>query len=211
MGGAWRQGYVSKYQITPCCLFHAAWQSRNTSTEGWSKSYITITKVTNKTLLVTPSLALHPHSQERSWGIAYCVQPHNVPNVLAYLDHREKAGYSTKRLTFHPSTAFEQPFTVLVYIATDSNPEYLGPAPMDVLATQVIESRGPSGCNLQYFFELMQATRETTTEVHDEHLVDLKAAIRRKLKGKHKEWQHPPVRGLPECVCRKYIQGLCSG
>lgn len=152
--------------------------------------------------------------QEQLWGIAYHVQPHNVPDVLAYLDHREKGGYSIEQLTFHPQgrgTASKHHFTVLAYIATDSNPEYLGPAPMDVLARQVIESRGPSGCNLEYFFELIQATRETAAEVQDKHLVDLEAEIRQKLQGEHKEWQHPPVHGLPDCVCRKYIQALWSG
>ena len=152
--------------------------------------------------------------QEQCWGVAFQVHPCNVQDILVYLDHREKGGYSTHRVTFYPqeeSTHSKHPFTVLVYIATESNPEYLGPAPTDTIARQVIGSRGPSGCNLQYVVELMQAMRKIATTVHDRHLVDLEVEIRRLLlQDEHSECKHQLVDGLPDCVCKKYIGCLCQ-
>ena len=117
-------------------------------------------------------------SQEVTWGIAYRVSSNAVPEVIAYLDHREKCGYSTHSVTFHPSDNQTIPFPVLVYIATERNSEFLGPAPLDTLARHVAGSRGPSGCNTEYVLNLARAMREIAPHTKDEHLFSLEDKLR---------------------------------
>ena len=113
-----------------------------------------------------------------TWGIAYKVNPSAVPEVMAYLDHREKGGYTTKQLLFHPTPESNMaPFHTLMYIATTSNPLYLGPAPIQDIARQVVKCRGPSGCNTEYVLNLAKALREIAPSVHDEHLYSLEKHI----------------------------------
>lgn len=99
------------------------------------------------------------------------------PSVLSHLDHREKDGYTTHLVSFQPckDTA---PFTALVYIATKKNVEYLGPAPLDSIARQVAQSRGPSGCNVEYVMNLARTMRETVPHAEDEHLFSLESRLK---------------------------------
>ena len=97
---------------------------------------------------------------------------------MAYLDHREKGGYTTHEVTFYPQTKGVSSFTVLVYIGTELNPNYLGPAPLDAIAKQVVNSRGPSGCNTEYMLNLATSMREIAPLVQDEHLYSLESKVR---------------------------------
>lgn len=99
-------------------------------------------------------------------------------SVLSYLDHREKAGYTTHRVKFEPCNKDTAPFIVLVYIATENNNEYLGPASLDSIARQVSQSRGPSGCNVEYVMNLAQAMRQTVPRAEDKHLYGLENKLR---------------------------------
>ena len=56
--------------------------------------------------------------------------------------------------------------------------EYLGPAPLDVIARQVATSRGPSGCNVEYVMNLARTMRETVPHEQDSHLFDLEQRLR---------------------------------
>lgn len=100
------------------------------------------------------------------------------PSVLSYLDHREKGGYTTHRVKFEPCNKDTAPFTVLVYIATENNNEYLGPASLDSIARQVAQSRGPSGCNVEYVMNLAQTMRQTVPHAEDKHLYGLEDKLR---------------------------------
>ena len=100
-------------------------------------------------------------------------------SVLSYLDDREKDGYKTRQIMFHPHNEDVAPFTVLVYIATESNVQYLGPAPLDVIAKQVVQSKGQSGCNVEYVLELARTMRETVPHVEDEHLFGLEREVQK--------------------------------
>lgn len=100
------------------------------------------------------------------------------PSVLSYLDHREKGGYTTHRVRFEPCNKDATPFTVLVYIATESNMEYLGPASLDSIARQIAHSRGPSGCNVEYVLNLAQTMRETVPHAEDKHLYSLENKLK---------------------------------
>lgn len=65
-----------------------------------------------------------------------------------------------------------------MYVSTDTNPNYLGPAPIDQIAAQVLRSRGPSGPN-DYVLRLAEALREI--EGQDPHVFALEALVRRSL------------------------------
>ena len=114
--------------------------------------------------------------QECTYGLAYKVNCEDVPEVMAYLNHREKQGYTTKTTLFYPSDT-DSPFEVLLYIATENNPEYLGPAPSSSIAWQILNSAGPSGCNVEYLMELARTMKEIAPVVHDEHLFTLEAEV----------------------------------
>ena len=96
---------------------------------------------------------------------------------MAYLNHREGVGYGTKELIFHPQEG-EEPFQTLVYIGTVVNPHYLGPAPIEDIAKQVVTSRGNSGCNTEYVLKLAQAMREIAPLIQDTHLFMLEKKIK---------------------------------
>ena len=121
--------------------------------------------------------------------MAYRVQPEDVPEVMAYLEHREiKSGYSIKELLFHPQNEAADKFMVLVYIATESNPCYMGGAPLDIMAHQIYRSKGKSGANTEYVLRLAQEMRTIAPHIYDKHLFELEACV---LKLIHKE-QRPP-------------------
>eukprot|EP00794_Sanderia_malayensis_P018145 gene18145-19955_t len=114
-----------------------------------------------------------------TWGMAYEVLPRSVPEVMAYLDHREKGGYTLHSVQFYPKDGFSIPFKVLVYIATESNEEYLGDAPLNDIAKQIATSRGPSGENSEYLLRLAQAVR--VMGVRDDHLFELETRVTQEL------------------------------
>ncbi|NKB63111.1 MAG: gamma-glutamylcyclotransferase [Gammaproteobacteria bacterium] len=87
-------------------------------------------------------------------------------DVFEYLDFREKNGYLrlTTTLTFDDGKTAE----ALVYIATDENEAYLGPASERVIAQHIYRCTGPSGPNREYLFELANALR--SLQIEDEHV-----------------------------------------
>lgn len=105
----------------------------------------------------------------RCWGMAYRIGPRDRESVLARLDYREKNGYVRQRLAVHSSDA--RPIEALVYIATEDNPDFAGPAPLHEIADQVRRSRGPSGPNIEYVLELAAALR--TMGADDPHVFAL--------------------------------------
>lgn len=118
------------------------------------------------------------HKDESTWGVAYKVHASDVCRTFAYLNVREK-GYSKHKVIFYPyESAGLQPMTVLVYISTEDSPQYLGPAPEDSIARQVISSKGCSGTNSEYVLNLASSMRQIAPQVHDEHLFTLETKIK---------------------------------
>ncbi|MEJ8568061.1 gamma-glutamylcyclotransferase [Elongatibacter sediminis] len=108
-------------------------------------------------------------------GRAYRLERRIEEEVLAQLDHREKGGYERVRLPlyFDDGSAVEG----LMYHATPANPNYLGDAPLEEIAGQVLTSHGPSGPNLEYLLRLHDALREL--DAHDPHVEALTDAVLR--------------------------------
>ena len=106
------------------------------------------------------------------------MHPKDVPDVMAYLDQRETSSYATHKVSFYPREREMPSFTVLVYIGTETHPNYLGPAPIAALVDQVMRSRGHSGCNADYVLQLAKVMREIAPDVQDEHLFSLESKLK---------------------------------
>ncbi|KAL7634230.1 UNVERIFIED_CONTAM: hypothetical protein RMT77_015560 [Armadillidium vulgare] len=116
-----------------------------------------------------------------TWGVAYEV---TGEAALKYLNEREVTlgGYTTELVTFYPRDRSTQPFPVLLYIATPSSKDWAGPAPLHEIATQIIQSKGPYGHNVEYLVRLADFMREKIPEEYDEHLSTLETLVRNRIK-----------------------------
>ena len=88
--------------------------------------------------------------------------------MLDGLDHRERGGFERVKVELRFRTPDPGPVRGLVYVASSSNSNYLGPAPLAAIAEQVRRSHGPSGANAEYVLRLARALRDL--EAHDEHV-----------------------------------------
>ncbi|CAH2054627.1 unnamed protein product, partial [Iphiclides podalirius] len=113
------------------------------------------------------------------WGIAYKIRSEDIENVTNHLDFREKNGYCKKSVTFYPKDKSVEPFDLTLYIASNENESYAGPASLEEIAKQVISCHGPSGSNKEYVYNLARAMREIAPDVEDEHLFSLEETLRR--------------------------------
>jgi cation transport protein ChaC len=114
--------------------------------------------------------------------------------VKQYLDIREINGYSIQYTPFNTHkqdmtstiqtitpapeadaalTNIPHPIKCLVYIGLPDNPQFLGPQDPQALAEKIVQSRGPSGENRDYLYQLEEALRGLSEESADEHVFDL--------------------------------------
>jgi len=97
--------------------------------------------------------------QSQCWGIAYRVAPDAWERVASALDHRERGGFDRKRVTVEFREPDRCAVRALAYVATERNPNYLGPASDVEIAAQIRAAHGPSGPNREYALELAVALR----------------------------------------------------
>ncbi len=135
------------------------------------------------------------------WGKAYRVPEDQKEQVKAQLDFREKNGYSVHHLPVYSLMDVvledkEQVVLVeddekhvynhkqevclvksaMVYIATTNNESFLGPAPLIDIATQIVNSSGPSGRNDEYLLKLAQSLRSFPGG-EDAHVFELEKLV----------------------------------
>lgn len=114
-------------------------------------------------------LTLIASPDEPCFGRAFRVDK----SVFEHLDHREKNGYLRELTTIElPDRTVEG----IVYIANRDNAAFLGDAPIGEIGKQIAESRGPSGFNKDYVFELADALR--LHNQHDPHVFSVEAAVK---------------------------------
>jgi cation transport regulator ChaC len=123
------------------------------------------------------------------WGAAYRIPAKHVPEVTEYMNIREINGYSIQYTPFKrpddmsatyqnvhvSSDATEDPQSIkcLVYIGLPDNPQFLGVQDPQALAEHIVKSRGPSGENKDYLYELEKALGDLGSGSLDEHISDL--------------------------------------
>lgn len=123
-------------------------------------------------------VTLVPQPEARCWGMTYRVEPQVAHEVLAGLDHREKGGYQriTTEVSLPQGGALRE---VVMYLATEDNPNYVGPAPIEEIAAQVRRCHGPSGPNREYVLRLAEALRSLGADPEeDAHLFELADWVR---------------------------------
>ncbi|KAJ3640218.1 hypothetical protein Zmor_003532 [Zophobas morio] len=101
---------------------------------------------------------------DKVYGIAYQISEQDRAIVIDHLDYREKGGYVRTPILFYPKD------------------KYAGPADEDVIAHQVVNSKGPSGTNVEYVFNLAKAMRNIAPDVVDEHLFTIERKVQSLLK-----------------------------
>ncbi|MFN2427875.1 MAG: gamma-glutamylcyclotransferase [Candidatus Binatia bacterium] len=102
-------------------------------------------------------------------GLAFRLRSEERDLVLAHLDHRERDGY--RRIRSELFVSDEAAVPGLFYIADETNPSFLGPAPVPDIVEQVRAASGASGPNIDYVCRLAQSLRELAA--HDPHVFDL--------------------------------------
>ncbi|WP_020405341.1 gamma-glutamylcyclotransferase [Hahella ganghwensis] len=104
-------------------------------------------------------------------GMAYLISA----DVFEHLDYREKNGYLRlqTRITFNNDESTDG----LVYIATEDNGAFLGPASTEDIARQIAQSHGPSGSNMDYLLHLAESLREL--QIEDSHVFAIEDQLMR--------------------------------
>ncbi|KAK4890571.1 hypothetical protein LTR27_010733 [Elasticomyces elasticus] len=135
----------------------------------------------------------HASAPPRVWGAAYRIPAPHVAEVKQYLDIREINGYSIQYTPFNKPQDMSATYQTvhsapesqhntaipaeiprcLVYIGLPENPQFLGPQDPQKLAEHIMRSRGPSGENRDYLFQLEEALDGLSRESGDEHVTDL--------------------------------------
>ncbi len=108
-------------------------------------------------------------------GRAFGLSADQAAATLPKLDHRERGGYARDCLEIELRDG--RIVTALVYRALPNNPSWLGPASAHAIATQVVQSVGPSGPNPEYVLRLETAL--AASGYADAHLTAICDAMRR--------------------------------
>jgi glutathione-specific gamma-glutamylcyclotransferase len=96
--------------------------------------------------------------------------------------HLSNIGGSSVRAESHHLSDIggkQDPFICLVYIGLPSNPQFLGPQQPEALAKWILGSKGPSGENREYLYELYAALDELGPGSGDRHVSNLVDKCRR--------------------------------
>jgi cation transport protein ChaC len=130
-----------------------------------------------------------PH-EDVVWGVAFTIDPLYAAEVRAYLDYREKDGYTLERVDVHgpalhvgEKEGHDAASMVLVrgaecYVGRNDNPSFVGSETLEGLADTIWRSVGPSGRNKDYLYNLAAAVRALAPEAYDSHLFALEARLR---------------------------------
>ncbi|KAK1921053.1 ChaC-like protein [Papiliotrema laurentii] len=121
--------------------------------------------------------------EDTVWGIAYRIDPEKEQEVRAYLEHREKNGYTLHQVPLYGLSKQTGKEHILVpssdiWIGKLDNPAFVGYEPIPTLAQTIHEREGPSGPNKDYLYRLAESVRELYPHVRDDYLFTLEAAVK---------------------------------
>jgi cation transport regulator ChaC len=95
----------------------------------------------------------------RMYGRCYLVPAADREGVLDNLDFREKGGYTRAVVNVIDSSDHSVIHRALLYTANAANPGFVGPAPLDEIASTLAFTVGPSGPNIDYARNLIAYMR----------------------------------------------------
>ncbi|OAY78645.1 putative glutathione-specific gamma-glutamylcyclotransferase 2 [Ananas comosus] len=141
---------------------------------GFIRGYRRGARITEAPLLFPGERLRWSPSAAKFWGVAYKVSKEEDKKIaLEHLEVREKQYDKTLHLDF-----FTDPTSATPTVCdTRTNMNYLGPAPLEDIARQIVQAAGPSGPNRDYLFHLEDALN--TLGCEDAHVRDLANAVRR--------------------------------
>ncbi|KAM0792638.1 hypothetical protein ACM66B_002432 [Microbotryomycetes sp. NB124-2] len=122
-----------------------------------------------------------PPESGHIWGRVYRIPESDSKEIWAYLDHREKDGYTVRHVDVY--NLDEQGREVVVehnckvYVGETDNPSFAGGEPMCDLARRIAMSEGPSGLNRDYLYKLVKAVGMLSKEP-DAYLLELERLVR---------------------------------
>lgn len=178
-GGCWVFGYGSlvwrpDFEFTEC---------RTGVLRGWSRRFWQgSTDHRGRPGAPGRVVTLVRNPEGRCWGRGYFVESETERAVFEALDDRERGGYQRMavRISFRGDATATAPVALdavgVTYVATEENPNFLGPANLDAIAAQIQASEGPSGHNLEYVLRLADELRAMGAE--DEHVFALERILR---------------------------------
>jgi len=114
-------------------------------------------------------VTLIPQTDAVCVGMAYLI----TPETFAHLDVREKNGYL--RFVTELSLDDGRQIEGLVYIATEENAAFLGPASARDIAEHIARSVGPSGTNRDYLLRLAESLRQMGAD--DAHVFEIEREL----------------------------------
>ncbi|KAK6907027.1 hypothetical protein I203_101016 [Kwoniella mangroviensis CBS 8507] len=131
--------------------------------------------------LNTPKGTILP--EDYVWGMAYKINPDYEEEVKAYMEHREKNGYTCHSVPVYATTPDEEEEIIAVdsaeiWIGKLDNPAFVGHEPIDELAETIFQRHGPSGPNKEYLYKLAESVRHLYPHVRDDYLFGLEASVR---------------------------------
>ncbi|KAI0286417.1 ChaC-like protein [Russula brevipes] len=125
-----------------------------------------------------------PH-EDVVWGLAFTIDPAHAAEVRAYLDYREKDGYTLERVDVYGLVDGAHDAVVIpgaeCYVGRNDNPSFIGSEPFGALTDTIWHAVGPSGPNKDYVYKLAASVRELASEAHDSHLFALEVRIRTRI------------------------------
>lgn len=129
-------------------------------------------------------VTLIPVPGARCGGMAFEIDAILGKEIFSKLDYREKNGYERCQAPLVFDGAAQQDSSTasggvegIFYVASESNPAFLGPASAADIARQISQSHGPSGPNDEYLRNLAMALRQHG--IADDHVFEIEAELNR--------------------------------
>lgn len=102
--------------------------------------------------------------------------------MLKQLDYREKNGYIRCIVNFFPYNATTDELNevkrIILYVATELNESFAGPADIATIGDEIYDACGPSGSNREYVYKLAESMRSMYPGLRDDHLFGIEAILK---------------------------------